>query len=132
MMGAYLVVCPHRIFAPHPNRHLVADKHQQTTALLSSAFELPEDASGTPIDEAQFIQWLADVVDYWMQHRMERLMSLCYTLDVSEEAVAEVLHPNAPEPANVGLARLLYKRQLKRLETKERFKPEILDDEDAW
>ncbi|MTB49437.1 hypothetical protein [Lewinella sp. W8] len=110
----------------------MADKHQQTTALLSAAFELSENASGRSVNEDQFIQWLADVVDYWMQHRMERLMSLCYTLDVSEAAVAEALHPNAPEPANVGLARLLYERQLKRLETKERFKPEMLDDEDAW
>lgn len=110
----------------------MADKHQQTTELLTAAFELPQDGTATPLDEAKFIQWLADVVDYWMQHRMERLMSLCYTLDVSEAAVAEVLHPSAPEPANVGLARLLYERQLKRLDTKEHYKPETLDDEDAW
>jgi len=59
-------------------------------------------------------------------------MSLCYTLDVSEGLVAQAFHPNAPEPANLGLARLLYARQCRRLETKRTIKPEPLDDEDAW
>ncbi len=67
-----------------------------------------------------------------MQHRMEQLMSLCYTLDVSEAAVAEAFHPNAAEPANVGLARLLYARQVQRLHTKQTIETKILDDEDAW
>lgn len=67
-----------------------------------------------------------------MQHRMEQLMSLCYTLDVDEAFVATAFHPSAPEPANVGLARLLYRRQLARLATKEKYKPKPLDDEDAW
>lgn len=59
-------------------------------------------------------------------------MSLCYTLDVPEAAVADAFHPDAPEAANVGLARLLYRRQVQRLTTKRTIKPEILDDEDAW
>lgn len=84
------------------------------------------------MDEATFLQYLADVVDQWMQHRMEQLMSLCYTLDVSEAAVAEAFHPSAPEPANVGLARLLYARQCRRLETKRTYKTPPLDDENAW
>ncbi|WP_273445901.1 hypothetical protein [Neolewinella agarilytica] len=100
--------------------------------LLSASLGLPEPAEGPGITEEQFIQQLADAVDYWMQHRMEQLMSLCYTLDVSEAAVAEAFHPSAPEAANIGLARLLYQRQCRRLETKQQFKPETLDDEDAW
>jgi hypothetical protein len=84
------------------------------------------------MDEATFLRHLADAVDYWMQHRMEQLMSLCYTLDVPEEAVSEAFHPAAPEPANVGLAHLLYARQVKRLETKRAHKTPPLDDENAW
>lgn len=98
--------------------------------ILSESLDFPAPAPGT--DEATFLRQLADVVDYWMQHRMEQLMSLCYTLDVSETAVAEAFHPNASEPANVGLARLLYARQVQRLHTKQTIKPQPLDDEDAW
>lgn len=98
--------------------------------LLSESLDLP--VPREELDEATFLQHLADVVDYWMQHRMDQLMSLCYTLDVSEALVAEAFHPNAPEPANLGLARLLYARQCRRLETKRTIKAETLDDEDAW
>lgn len=99
-------------------------------ALLSESLDLP--VPQKELDEAAFLQHLADAIDYWMQHRMEQLMSLCYTLDVSEALVAEAFHPNAAEPANVGLARLLYARQCRRLETKRTIKTEPLDDADAW
>ncbi|MEL7161370.1 MAG: hypothetical protein AAFN92_11500 [Bacteroidota bacterium] len=98
--------------------------------LLTASLDLP--AATEPLDETAFLQRLADAVDYWMQHRMEQLMSLCYTLDVDEGAVADAFRPDAPDPANVGLARLLYQRQCRRLETKEKYKPAPLDDEDAW
>jgi len=92
---------------------------------------MPE-PSGGGYTEAEFIQKLADAIDYWMQYRMEQLMSLCYTLDVDEAGVAQAFHPGAPEPANLGLARLLYDRQLRRLETKQTIKSPPVDDADAW
>lgn len=106
--------------------------HQQTLSLLADSLDLVPPDTDRVVDEETTVRWLADAVDYWMQHRMEQLMSLCYTLDVDEAFVAAAFHPSAPEPANVGLARLLYRRQLTRLETKEKYKPEPLDDEDAW
>lgn len=118
-----------------PGRPPVVKQISSTTIirpelLLSESLDFPVPAKG--IDEAAFLRRLADVVDYWMQHRMEQLMSLCYTLDVSEAAVAAAFHPNAVEPANVGLARLLYARQIQRLHTKQTIKTQPLDDEDAW
>lgn len=100
--------------------------------LLADALGLERPDADDYIDEETAVRWLADAVDYYMQHRMEELMSRCYTLDVDEAFVAAAFHPGAPEPANVGLARLLYRRQLQRLETKDKFKSEPLDDEDAW
>jgi len=106
--------------------------HQQSIHLLADSLELAPPEEENLVDEETTVRWLADVVDYWMQHRMEQLMSLCYTLDVDEAFVATAFHPSAPEPANIGLARLLYRRQLARLKTKEKFKPKPLEDEDAW
>ena len=97
---------------------------------LSHSLELAVPSAG--MSEEEFLQLLADAVDYWMQHRMEQLMSLCYTLDVEEPTVAAAFHPAAPEPANVGLAKALYARQLARLQTKHDHQPPVLDDEDAW
>jgi hypothetical protein len=80
--------------------------------------------------EADLLRALADRVDYFMQSRMEELLSLLYRMDVSEAAVAEALHPAAPEPANVGIARLIIERQRQRAATKRRIKPEPLEDEE--
>ena len=101
-------------------------------ASLSESFALPALREGKTYTEAEFIQALADAIDYWMQYRMEELMSLCYTLDVDEAGVALAFDPRAPEPANLGLARLLYARQLRRLETKRTIKSPPVDDADAW
>lgn len=106
--------------------------HRQAPSLLADSLELELPPAEDIVDEDTFVSWLADAVDYWMQYRMEQLMSLCYTLDVDEAAVAEAFDPSAPEAANMGLARLLYRRQVQRLETKEKFKPQPLEDEDAW
>ena len=98
---------------------------------LVESFGLPS-SNGGHLDEAEFLQHLADAIDYWMQHRMERLMSLCYTLDVDEAAVAQAFHPAAPEPANVGLAKLLYERQKQRIHTKRTVKSPPVDEAEAW
>ena len=87
---------------------------------------------GEALEETEFLRRLADAVDYWMQHRMGELMSLCYTLDVDEALVAQAFHPAAEEPANVGLARLLYERQRQRLQTKRTIQSPPVDDADAW
>lgn len=99
---------------------------------LITSFDMPTPAEGKRFTEEEFILKLADAIDYWMQYRMEELMSLCYTLDVDEAGVAQAFHPTAPEPANLGLARLLYARQCRRLETKQTIKSPPVDDADAW
>jgi len=43
-----------------------------------------------------------------------------------------VMHPAAPEPAPMGLARLVLERQLQRVETKRTIKPAPLDDWEEW
>lgn len=87
---------------------------------------------GDHFDEAEFLRLLAAAVDYWLQHRTDELMSLCYVLDVPEHEVAAAMHPAAPRPAHEGLAEVLYRRQLQRLHTKRTVKTPPLDDEDAW
>ncbi|NJC25861.1 hypothetical protein [Neolewinella antarctica] len=105
---------------------------QTPATTLMNALDMPAPKDGRTFSEEEFIQRLADAVDYWMQYRMEELMSLCYTLDVNEAGVARAFHPSAPEPANLGLARLLYARQLRRLATQQTIKSPPVDDADAW
>lgn len=104
---------------------------QLTTELLRKDFDLPA-APDAPISEAELLRLLCDQVDYYLQHRMEWLLSTLYRLDVKEELVNAALHPAAPEPANLGLARLILERQKQRAHTKLNIQAEPLDEDMQW
>lgn len=67
-----------------------------------------------------------------LSHRREYLMSLCYTLDLAEQDVANAMNATAPASAASALARLLYERQRARAFTKMTYRAPPIDDEDAW
>ena len=104
------------------------DVDPATTALLRQDFDLPAGS----LSEAQLLNWLARRVDELLRTRPDYLMSLCYTLDLDQERVADVLHPTAPAAPPVGLARLLYERQCARAHTKASHTVPPLASPDAW
>jgi hypothetical protein len=53
-------------------------------------------------------------------------------MDVLEEKIRPVLDPAAPEPPNLGLARLVLERQKQRVATKRSIKTEPLEGMDDW
>ena len=57
-------------------------------------------------------------------HPLKRLM------DIEEQAIRKALAPDAPEPANIGLSRLILQRQKDRIYTKMKYKQPPLDDSD--
>lgn len=109
------------------------DQLTATTKLIRKDFALRLSEGEETLSEAQLLRLLADEVDRMMATELGRLLSLLYTMDVAEADVAEVLHPASPGPPNEALARLIYERQRRRIQTKAAFKPKPLDDEDlAW
>ena len=98
-------------------------------ALLHRDVELAEADYG---DEADLLRRLVDHLDYLVDQRMEWLLSLMYRMDIDERRVRAALRPDAAEPANVGLARLILERQKQRLHTKKAYPPEDLGDEWGW
>lgn len=93
-------------------------------------FELEQ--SQQPASEAELLALLSERIAEMLERRPEYLMSLLYRLDVLEEKIRPVMHPLAPEPANVGLARLVLERQMQRVATKRNVKTEPLDDWKDW
>lgn len=102
----------------------------QTTALVRAPFEL--ESAPPPADEAELLALLAERIEEMLIHRQDYLMSLLYRLDVLEEKIRPVMHPNAPEPPHIGLARLVLERQKQRAETKLRIKPDPLEGLEGW
>ncbi len=101
---------------------------QDTSALVREPFEL----KSVPGSEEELLVLLADSIAEMLEQRPEYLMSLLYRLDVLEKKIVPVMHPDAPEPANWGLARLVLERQKERIETKRTVKPEPLEGLEGW
>ena len=101
-----------------------------TTALVRGPFEL--ESAPPPATEEELLSLLADRIADMLEHRPEYLMSLLYRLDVLESKIHPAMRPDAPEPANWGLARLVLERQKQRAETKRNVKPDPLKDMEGW
>lgn len=104
------------------------DTLHQTTALIRRSFELESE----PESEQELLALLAERIAEMLEHQPEYLMSMLYRLDVLEEKIHPVMRPDAPEPANWGLARLVLERQKQRIETKKTVKPKPLEGLEGW
>lgn len=104
------------------------DTLQQASAMIREPFELDT----APDSEAELLTLLADRIAEMLERRPEYLMSMLYRLDVLEEKIHPVMRPDAPEPANWGLARLVLERQKQRIETKKTVKPKPLEGLEGW
>ncbi len=103
---------------------------QQTASLVNSSFDLAPGNIG--ITEEDLVQILAERIGQLLEQQPEQLMSLLYRLDVLEEKIRPVMRPDAPEPASIGLARLVVERQKQRISTKRSIKTEPLEGLDGW
>ncbi|GJM32124.1 MAG: hypothetical protein DHS20C18_11250 [Saprospiraceae bacterium] len=100
-----------------------------TTELVIRDFEV--ELKGEKIlTEEDLFRILSDQIAYMIEYRLEYLLSLMYRLDINERKVNDALAPFAPEPANIGLARLVLDRQKQRTYTKSHFKQEEKLDDD--
>ena len=101
----------------------VTDKNTEnaeTTALIVRDFELT--APDKPMTVAELLAYLADVIGYMIEKRLDYLLSLLYRLDVSEKKINHALMPGNTEDANVALARLVIERQKQRIATKKAYR----------
>jgi hypothetical protein len=103
---------------------------QLAAELIRRDFAIDKGLEG--VSEEELFQLLADHIDWLIEHRMEWLLSLMYRMDIDEAKVQWAISPLAPEPANIGLARLVLERQKQRAHTKQTYKPEDLGEEWEW
>lgn len=96
--------------------------------LIVKDFELVTPES--EMTEEEFFDFLSDHIAFLIENRLEYLMSLMYRLDIDESRVHFALSPFSPEPANIGIARLVLERQKKRVATKLFYKQQQPDDMD--
>ncbi|MDZ7877921.1 MAG: hypothetical protein U5L45_09635 [Saprospiraceae bacterium] len=95
------------------------DAHE-TAALIVRYFELT--TPDKDMTEAELLAYLADVIAYMIDKKLDYLLSLLYRLDVSERKINRALMPGNVEDAHVALARLVIERQKQRIATKRAYR----------
>ncbi len=103
---------------------------EQTTTLVNESFEMG--IVEMPDSEEALLLVLSARIEEMLGQKPEFLMSLLYRLDVLEVKIKPVMHPLAPEPAHIGLARLVLERQKQRAETKKSIITKPLQDAEDW
>lgn len=92
-----------------------------TTAysLARKQFDLPEIPA--QFDEEQAVKIIAKAVGELLDRDLEKLLQICYRIDLSEKRLKEILHESAPDQVAEDLARALWERQKQKAEIWKRY-----------
>jgi len=96
---------------------------KETAKLIARDFEM-EKVGEKELSEEELLRLL----ESYIEHRLEFLLSSLYRLDISEKLVRNALLPSSAVPANVGIAKLILDRQKKRVFTKQFYKQPKIED----
>ncbi|WP_057939610.1 hypothetical protein [Algoriphagus resistens] len=92
---------------------------KETFLLLRKDFDLPEKAD--EFDEEKAIAMLSKVIAYMLDREFERLLQICYRIDLGEEKLKKILHVSDPDQVAPDLACALWNRQKQKVEIRKRY-----------
>jgi hypothetical protein len=92
---------------------------QDTFLLLRKDFELPE--VNPEFDEEKAIGTLSKVISYMLDREFERLLQICYRIDLGEDKLKKILHESEPDQVAPDLALALWNRQKQKIEIRKRY-----------
>ncbi|MEB2776653.1 hypothetical protein SYJ56_15115 [Algoriphagus sp. D3-2-R+10] len=87
--------------------------------LLRKDFELPEVSS--EFDEVKAIAMLSKVIAFMLDREFERLLQICYRIDLGEEKLKKILHESEPDQVALDLAKALWERQKLKVELRKKY-----------
>ncbi|WP_026953103.1 hypothetical protein [Algoriphagus mannitolivorans] len=91
----------------------------QTYHLVSKDFELPENSED--FSEEKAIGILAKAISQLMDRNLERLLQICYRIDLPEHRLKQILHESEPDRVALDLAQALWDRQKQKVEIRRRY-----------
>jgi hypothetical protein len=91
----------------------------ETFSLISKDFQLPEVKE--EFSEEKAIEILANAISQLMDRNLERLLQICYRVDLSENKLKKILHESEPDQVAADLAKALWDRQKQKVEIRRRY-----------
>lgn len=92
---------------------------QETFALVTKDFQLPEIKEAFSEEKALHI--LTKAISQLMDRNLERLLQVCYRVDLAENKLKQILHESEPDQVAADLAKALWDRQKQKVEIRRRY-----------
>lgn len=92
---------------------------EETYSLVTKDFQLPEIKEG--FSEEKALEILTRAISQLMDRNMERLLQVCYRVDLSENKLKQILHESEPDRVAADLAKALWDRQKQKVEIRRRY-----------
>ena len=83
---------------------------------------MPEVKEG--FSEENAIEILAKAVSQLMDQNFERLLQICYRIDLAENKLKQILHESDPDRVAPDLAKALWERQKQKVEIRRKYTEE--------
>jgi hypothetical protein len=91
----------------------------ETYHLITKDFQLPEVTEN--FSEEKAIVILSKAISQLMDRDLERLLQICYRIDLSENKLKQILHESEPEYMAADLAKALWERQKQKVEIRRKY-----------
>jgi len=95
------------------------DTLHNTMEFLKQDFELP--VIKDELTEEKLIDFLTPVVSKMLDREFEKLLNICYRIDLGENRLKYILHESEPEHMARELASALVKRQIQKIEIRQKY-----------
>jgi len=91
----------------------------EAARLLQKDFELP--STTEDFSEEELIAKLTPLIKTMLDRDFEKLLQICYRVDLGEEKLKTILHKSELEDLASDLARSLVARQIKKIEIRRKY-----------
>jgi hypothetical protein len=92
---------------------------EETFSLISKDFQLPEIKE--KFSEEKALAVLTKAISQLMDRNLERLLQVCYRIDLAENKLKQILHESEPDQVAADLAKALWDRQKLKVEIRRRY-----------
>jgi hypothetical protein len=93
--------------------------HEETFSLITKDFQLPEIKED--FSEEKAVAVLTKAISQLMDRNLERLLQVCYRIDLAENKLKQILHESEPDSVAADLAKALWERQMQKVEIRRRY-----------
>ncbi len=95
---------------------------EEAFSLITKDFQLPEMKEG--FSEEKALDVLTKAISQMMDRNLERLLQVCYRIDLAENRLKQILHESEPDCMASDLAKVLWERQKQKVEIRRRYSAE--------